>query len=152
MLASGVLAVCVLFLDTTFNGGSHMGGNVNFLSGNLAQQVATVFTNVAQYCFDTLVFSPVLTALFIAVVVFLLFIGVAKPGPYETFWKQHSEFHGAFYALITTAVLMFLFEDSGILMPALLLLYPLSGLMWFVCNFHSWHIRSFIKERGVLER
>ena len=47
---------------------------------------------------------------------------------------------------------MFLFEDSGILMPALLLLYPLSGLMWFVCNFHSWHIRSFIKERGVLER
>lgn len=152
VLASGVLAVCVLFLDTTFNGGSHMGGNVNFLSGNLAQQVATVFSNVAQYCFDTLVFSPVLTALFIAVVVFLLFIGVAKPGPYETFWKQHSEFHGAFYALITTAVLMFLFEDSGILMPALLLLYPLSGLMWFVCNFHSWHIRSFIKECGVLER
>ena len=87
-----------------------------------------------------------------AVVGFLLFIAIAQPGPYEAFWKLHSEFHGAFYALIVTAILMFLFEDSGILMPALLLLYPLSGLMWFVCNFHSWHIRSFIKERGVLER
>ena len=149
---SCLLAVAVLFLDTTFNSGSHMGGSVDFFGGNVIEQMGIVFVNVGQYCWNTLVFSPVLTVLFVAVVAFLLFIGIAQPGPYAAFWKAHSEFHGAFYALIVTAILMFLFEDSGILMPALLLLYPLSGLMWFVCNFHSWHIRSFIKERGVLER
>ena len=152
VFVSGLLAIAVLFLDTTFNSGSHMGGHVNFFAGDLLGQIVQVFVNVGKYCWDTLVFSPLLTVLFVAVVGFLLFIAIAQPGPYEAFWKLHSEFHGAFYALIVTAILMFLFEDSGILMPALLLLYPLSGLMWFVCNFHSWHIRSFIKERGVLER
>ncbi len=152
VLVSGLLAVAVLFLDTTFNSGSHMGGSVDFFEGNVLDQVVQVFVNVGIYCWDTIVYSPLFTVLFMVVVAFLLFIGIVKPGPYEAFWKQHSEFHGAFYALIVTAVLMFLFEDSGILMPALLLLYPLSGLMWFICNFHSWHIRTFIKERGVLER
>lgn len=152
VIVSGFLAVVVLFLDTTFNSGSHMGGSVDFFGGNIFDQIIQVFANVGMYCWNTLVFSPALTVLFVAIVAFLLFIGIMQPGPYAAFWKQHSEFHGAFYALIVTAILMFLFEDSGILMPALLLLYPLSGLMWFVCNFHSWHIRSFIKERGVLER
>ncbi len=149
---SGILAVVVLFLDTTFNSGSHMGGNVDFSHGGIIDQFIQVFANVVQYSWNTLVFRPILTVLFFGIVAFLLFIGIAKPGPYEAFWRSHVEFHGAFYALIVTALLMFFFEDSGILMPALLLLYPLSGLMWFVCNFHSWHIRSFIKERRVLER
>ena len=152
VLVSGLMAIAVLFLDTTFNSGSHMGGSVDFSKGDILEQIVQVFVNVAIYCWDTLVFAPVLTVLFVCIVLFLLFIVVAKPGPYAAFWRSHKEFQGAFYALIVTAILMFLFEDSGILMPALMLLYPLSGLMWFVCNFHSWHIRSFIKERQILER
>ncbi|MDD6784674.1 MAG: hypothetical protein PUD81_00245 [Eggerthellales bacterium] len=152
VLVSGLMAVAVLFLDTTFNSGSHMGGSVDFSKGGIIEQVIQVFVNVAKFCWDTLVFSPVLTVVFFCIVAFLLFIVVKKPGPYREFWASHVEFQGAFYALIVTALLMFTFEDSGILMPALMLLYPLSGLMWFVCNFHSWHIRAFIKERRVLER
>ena len=149
---AGCMALCVLVLDTTFNGESHMGGQIDIFSGQFIIQIFIMFENVARLSFDTLAYSPPMAVVFVALMTFLIVLTVKQPGPYAKFWADHNEFHGAYNALLVSALLMLLVEDSGILMPALLTLYPLSGLMWFICDYHSWHIRDFIRENRTVER
>lgn len=83
------------------------------------------------------------------IVAFLAFLRWGKPGAYQQFWDENPEFTGAYTALMVTAVLMLIIEDSGILMPALVLLYETAGLIWLLCNKHSWHIRNFIAQNKM---
>lgn len=146
---AGFLAFCVLVADTSFNGESHMGGQIDFASSDWLSQLEKIFTDMAQMSFDTLVYSPPLTVVFFTLVLVLLVLYFKQPGTYKTFWQENMPFLGASKALIASAILMLFIEDSGILMPALLLLYSVSGLVWLLCDYHSWHIRDFLNMRSI---
>ena len=141
---AGAFAFCVLLADTALNSESHMGSQFDMSNPDWIGQIVTIFTNVAKMSFDTLVFAPPLTVLFVLLMVSLYVVYFKQPGLYREFWQKHPAFLASSKGLMVSAVLMLIFEDSGILMPALLLLYPISGLVWVLCDYHSWHIRDFI--------
>ena len=151
IVISGLIALVVLALDTSLNSGSHMGSQIDFSAGGIIEQIAGMFATVFEYGIDTIVYNPVLTILFIAAFALVIYLDRKQPGHYEEFWRSHQSFHGAFRALILTGIIMLLIEDSGIYMPALLLIYPISGLLWLICDYHSWHIRDWLQRKTRLE-
>lgn len=149
VLAS-VLAFVVLVLDNTFGAESHLGTYADTLAGNEWWLVIPqVIGNVASLSWKTVTFSPFLSVGFALIMAFMIMILVRKPGSYESFWKRNKAFASGYTALLVTAFLMLLVEDSGILMPALVLLYALAGLLWLVCSSHSWHIRHWMAGRRI---
>lgn len=151
VLAAGFLALAVLVLDTTFNAESHMGAQLGSLTGAWYTSILTVIGDMLVLSWNTVLFSPPLAVMFIFIFAFLIYLRVAKPGPYAQFWKRNVPFKAAFTSLLVTAGLMLLVEDSGILMPALLLLYAMCGLIWLVCDLHRWHLRQWIERHTRLE-
>ena len=146
---AGALAFFVLVADTSFNGESHMGGQINFSGSDWLSQLETIFSDMAQMSFNTLVYSPPLTVIFFLLIVVLIVLYFRQPGTYKKFWQENMPFLGTSKALLVSAILMLFIEDSGILMPALLILYPVSGLVWLLCDYHSWHIRDFLNRRNI---
>lgn len=147
-LVAAFAAFCVLLLDTTFNTESHLGTYAATLqSEEWYLVIPDVIGNMLELSWNTVVFSPALTIAFIVILTFMIVLRVKKPGAYAEFWENNPAFKGGYTALLVTAVIMLFVEDSGILMPALLLLYALAGLIWLVCSNHSWHIRWWMAKR-----
>lgn len=146
MVIAVVVTLCVFVLDTFLNGESHLGISTKALTTDGWKVFATLFINVVRLSWNTITFSPFLSIVFVIIVAFLAFLRWGKPGAYQQFWNENPEFTGAYTALMVTAVLMLIIEDSGILMPALVLLYETAGLIWLLCNKHSWHIRNLIAQ------
>ncbi len=146
-LAAAAMAFLVLVLDSHYNGESHMGTTADSLSSGWGLVAFEIIVNMLRLSWDTVVFSPVLSLLFVVILGFLIALLWKKPGPYAKFWEENAPFRGGFTALLITSIIMLLVEDSGILMPALLMLYLTASLLWLVCNRHSWHIRKWIRHR-----
>lgn len=140
-------AAAVLFLDTTFNGESHMGGQIDFATDAWVSQLIVIFKDVGQLGIDTLTYSPALSVGFVALMAFMLVLIVKQPGAYKEFWRDVPDCRRACIACLVAALVMLLVEDSGILMPSLLFLYPISNLVWMLCDYHSWHIRGVLMRR-----
>ncbi len=149
-LFAAAAAFCVLVVDNTLNPNSHLGSYGSLVAdGDFMAVIADVIHNVFMYSWDTIVFSPPLTVAFFAILAFMIFLLVRKPGSYALFWKSNFYFKGGYIALLVTACIMLVTEDSGIFMPALLLLYAFVGLLWLVCDSHSWHIRKWVADRII---
>ncbi len=147
-LAAAIAAFGALVLDTAFNDESHLNTYAAILaSDEWYMVIPDVIANVFELSWHTIVFSPALTVAFVAILAFMIALSVRKPGAYAEFWQNNRAFKGGYTALLITAIIMLFVEDSGILMPALLLLYALAGLLWLVCSNHSWHIRWWMAQR-----
>lgn len=147
-LGAAALAFGALVLDTTFNDESHLSTYAAILgSEEWYLVIVDVIANVFELSWRTIVFSPALTIAFAAILTFMIALRVRKPGAYAEFWEENRAFKGGYTALLITAIIMLFVEDSGILMPALLLLYALAGLLWLICRNHSWHIRWWMAKR-----
>ena len=147
-LAAALAAFGALVLDTTFNDESHLSTYAALLdSEEWYLVIPDVIANVFELSWHTIVFSPALTIAFAAILAFMIALRVRKPGGYAEFWQNNRAFKGGYTALLITAIIMLFVEDSGILMPALLLLYALAGLLWLICSNHSWHIRWWMAKR-----
>lgn len=144
---SAVMAFFVLVLDSTYNFESHMGTTADSLARGWHLVALEIVFNMLRLSVNTLFFSPALSVAFFAILAFLLWLRVAKPGIYAQFWQENKTFKNAYSAILVASVLMLLVEDSGILMPALILLYNIAGLLWLVCDRHSWHIRKWVGRR-----
>lgn len=151
VLVAFALTIGVLFLDSAFSDESHLGVTTDALTGGWYLVAFRIIADMLRLSWNTILFSPVLAAIFVAIVAFMIYLRWKKPGQYRTFWDENRPFTAAYTALVATALLMLLIEDSGILMPALVLLYETAGLLWLVCNRHSWHIRSFTRRRMNLD-
>ena len=152
-LMTAVAAFCILIFDNVVNPNSHLGSYGDLIAqGDLLEVVAAVAHNVFIYSWDTVIFSPPLTVAFFAILAFMIFLLVRKPGSYAVFWKNNYYFRAGYTALIVTACIMLVTEDSGIFMPALLLLYAFAGLLWLVCDSHSWHIRKWVADRIINDK
>jgi hypothetical protein len=148
VILAGAAAYGVLWLDSTFNMESHMGTTADTLHESWYTAVFTLAIDMLRLSWNTLTYSPLLSVAFFAVCGFLVWIRKAKPGPYRKFWEDNQPFAAGYAANLVCALLMLLVEDSGIVMPALVLLYDVTGLLWMVCNFHSWHIRNWTAHKA----
>lgn len=146
-LAAGALAFFVLVLDSTFNTESHMGTTIEELNEGWYLVVFQILYNMVELSLTTITFSPPLSVVFAFLFGFLIWLRVKKPGSYEKFWDDNKAFTSGYTALLLASVLMLLIEDSGIIMPALVLLYCTATLIWLVCKQHSWHIRKWVGRR-----
>ncbi|NPD32830.1 hypothetical protein HLV35_06065 [Eggerthellaceae bacterium zg-997] len=140
--AAAALTFAVLLIDSSLNGESHLGVSLSALEDGWHLVILRIFGDMIRLSWNTIVFSPALSVVFVIIVAFLIFLRWRKPGLYQTFWEENRPFTAAFTALMAAGLLMLMVEDSGILMPALVLLYETAGLLWLVCDRHSWHIRS----------
>lgn len=148
---AGCCAFGVLYLDTMFNLESHMGSQIDFASGVWLEDLIAIFNEVLRLGLDTLAYSPVLAIGFVLMVAFCLVLLIKQPGAYREFWSKVPDCRNAFLASLVALAAMLMVEDSGILMPALLLLYPISNLVWMLCDYHSWHIRDVLMRRWRAE-
>ncbi len=151
VVVSALLACSVLFLDTTFNAESHMGAQMSSLNGGWFRDIFLVVCDMVRLSWNTVVFSPFLAACFLFIFFYLIWLRVAKPGPYAQFWKRNIPFKAAYVALLITSGLMLFTEDSGIFMPALLLLYAMAGFIWLVCDLHRWHLREWARTKHNID-
>lgn len=144
-LLATLLAFVALILDNVINLESHLSKYAGWIAqGDILMIIPDVFSHVMSLSLDTLVFSWPLTVAFFTVFVLMVFLLVKKSGAYAVFWKRNHYFKGGYEALLVTACAMLITEDSGIFMPALLLLYALAGLLWLVCDNCGGHIRQWV--------
>lgn len=149
-LLASVLAFLMLILDILTNPESHLSTYASWIAqGNILMIIPDVFSHVLPLSVKTLVFSPPLTIAFFAILVFMVFLLVKKPGSYTAFWENNHYFKSGYAALLVAACIALITEDSGIFMPALLLLYAFAGLLWLVCDNYGLHIRKWITGKFV---
>lgn len=150
-LIAALLAFIVLVLDTSFETESHLGTYASTLQSDAWWMVVPeVIRNMLSLSWNTITFSPALAVGFFIILGFMIMLRVRQPGGYRKFWEDNQAFASGYTALLVTAIIMLFVEDSGILMPALLLLYALAGLVWLVCSSHSWHIRRWVARRRMV--
>jgi hypothetical protein len=137
-----LLAVSTLIVDVNFNPYSHMGNVASVMPEGPLAVLAQLVSGVVGYSWQTLTYSPALTATFILVIVWLVVLAAVKPGTYHEFWARNLGFRAAYAAGLTVVLIMCFIEDSGIYMPALYIVYLLAGFIWLVCDMHTWRART----------
>ena len=133
--ACGIVAlVAIVALEALISGSSHLGTKgTNFINQGLSF-IPSVLRDLIEYNVATLVYMPVATIGFFVGWILLAYVRIRKPGPYLAFFEDRRAFKGSVTAMMIASLLTFLFEDSGILLPALILLYVVIGLVWFACD------------------
>ncbi len=121
---------------------SHLGTTAANLLQNGLSYVPVIIANMFRLGVDTLLFNPFLSVALTFIWLYLAWLRIIKPGPYRIFWDRNLPFKAAFTSAMIVAVLMILFEDSGILLPALMLLYATAGFTWLICDLHRWELRA----------
>jgi hypothetical protein len=140
--ASMLLAVGVLMADLAFNPFTHLDNMEGYVQSGPLALFFGVFTEIAAYSWATVVYSPLLTALFIIVMLWLIILALVKPGPYKEFWTRNRGFRAVYTTGLAIMLLMCFFEDSGIFMPALYMAYLLAGFIWLACDMQTWRSRT----------
>jgi hypothetical protein len=139
--ASMVLSALVLMADLAFNPFPHLPNMSGYLEGGPIALLCGVFAEVQVYSLATVVYSPILTILFILTIVWMMVLAFIKPGSYNLFWARNRGFRAVYTGGLAVMILMCFFEDSGIFMPALFLANLLPGFIWLVCDMHTWRGR-----------
>ncbi|MDR0308873.1 MAG: hypothetical protein LBH87_02985, partial [Coriobacteriales bacterium] len=145
-MAAFGLAVGVLYLDVNLNSLSHM----SWVAGPM-QQGPFIFTvdllkEVWRVSVTTMTAHVPATAIVfgLSIIAFLVVLRVLKPGSYREFWQRNPVFRSAYSICLLMALITFFLEDSGMFTPAVLMIYPISALVWLVCDLHRWHV-SFLR-------
>jgi hypothetical protein len=141
LAASMLLGMGVLMADLALNPFSHLANMDSYVQGGPLSLFLGVFTEIGAYSWATVVYSPVLTLVFIVTVLLLLVLALVKPGSYKEFWARNRGFRAVYTAGLAIMILMCFLEDSGIFMPALYMAYLLPGFIWLVCDMHTWRGR-----------
>ncbi|MDR2197122.1 MAG: murein biosynthesis integral membrane protein MurJ [Coriobacteriales bacterium] len=139
-----VLAIGALYADVSLNAASHMKWVIPSMQQGFPTLVHDIILGVWRVSTQTISsYVPGAAILFLVLVVILLFvIRVFKPGSYREFWQRNTAFRVVYSVCFVMAAITFFLEDSGVFTPALLLIYPISALVWLVCDLHSWHLRT----------
>ena len=148
--ASGALLIGLVLVDGLFSSSSHLGSMASTLIEQGIAYIPAVLTGMIPYFLDTIFYSPVLTIALVFIWIYLAYLRIGKPGPYKVFWNRNWYFKSAFTAAMVIAVIMILIEDSGILLPALVLIYSTAGLTWMISDLHRWELRAREHEQGII--
>ncbi|MGI6217752.1 MAG: hypothetical protein ACOYIK_09095 [Coriobacteriales bacterium] len=136
------LTVLLVLVDGFSNTQSHLGATASNLVSMGIAYVPVIINNMLRLSIATLVYNPLISLSFAFVWIVLAVLRIKKPGPYEIFWKRNNYFKAAFTSAMIVAVLVLFIEDSGILLPALILIYSTGGLTWLICDLHRWEQRA----------
>ncbi len=143
--------VLVLVLVDGLGGQSHLGVTASRLMSDGIAYVPTILGNMLKLSIDTLFYSPVLSVALAFIWLYLAWLRIGKPKPYDVFWDRNYFFKSSFTASMIVAVVVLLIEDSGLLLPALILVYCTAGLTWLICDLHRWQFRKLEKEQGLID-
>lgn len=143
--------VILLILADSAGGQSHLGLTGAKLMSDGIAYLPVIVRNMLRLSLATLYASPLLSVALAFIWLYLAWMRIEKPGPYETFWSRNQYFKSTFTACMVVAVVMLLVEDSGILLPALTLLYCTAGLTWLICDLHRWEFKELEKEQGLID-
>ncbi len=146
----GVLTLLLILADGMLGGGqSHLGATATNLTKMGLAYVPVILENMVTLSLATLFYDPILSIALVFIWIYLAWLRVSKPGPYTVFWDRNPFFKASFTSAMVVAVVMILIEDSGILLPALMLLYATAGLTWLICDLHRWELRAIKSDRGT---
>ncbi len=150
VVACGALTILLILADGLFGGGqSHLGATAaNLMDYGLAY-IPVIIDNMLTLSIATILYDPVLSIALVFIWLYLAWLRITKPGPYRIFWDRNTFFKASFTSAMIAAVVMLLIEDSGILLPALMLLYATAGLTWLICDLHRWELKAAESERGM---
>ncbi len=150
VIACGLLTLLLIIVDGTLGDGqSHLGATATNLLDQGIAYVPVIIRSMLSLSVETLLLNPVLSVVLVIVWIYLAWLRIRKPGPYAVFWERNTAFKASFTAAMIVAVLMLLIEDSGILLPAIVLLYAAAGLTWLICDLHKWELRAAKKDLGL---
>ncbi len=150
VIGAMVVLMCALVLVDGMGGQSHLGATASDLLTQGPSYLLIIARNIFIMNWATVVYSPAGTVCLIAFWIWLARIRIKKPGPYKVFWDRNYYFKSSFTAVMITSVLVLIIEDSGILLPALIILYSTSALTWLVCDLHRWELRSVERNKGII--
>ncbi|HBT94814.1 MAG TPA: hypothetical protein DEB24_01300 [Coriobacteriia bacterium] len=143
VVAAFALALTVLYADIALNPASHMHQVLPSAGDGLMAVVTRIASDVWAYSFALIRDYVPLVAIVFFVFTFILLVvlRVLKPGTYREFWARNVAFRISYSVCFVLASLTFIIEDSGIFTPAMLIIYPVAGFVWLICDLHSWHLR-----------
>lgn len=142
VLACVGLTVLLILADGLIGDHSHLGAMADSLVSQGLAYAPTIVSNIIALSVATLSYSPFVTVVMICLWAYLAWLRISKPGPYAVFWERNRYFKASFTASMVIAVIVILIEDSGILLPALIMVYAMAGLTWLVCDLHRWELRA----------
>ena len=70
--------------------------------------------------------------IFIAVIVYLIIVSIRPTGDFAVMLKDNPAFHKAFLSVLITGVIAFCTEDSGIVLPSLMVIYLGASIVWLM--------------------
>ncbi|MCL2339963.1 MAG: hypothetical protein FWC59_03605 [Actinomycetia bacterium] len=131
-----VLAVGVLYLDVLFNPLTHMQWVIPYMHQGLFVLIFALLKDVWDVSISTMgAHVPVVALLFgAAITIFLVVLLVLKPGFFRDFWQKNPIFQSAYAICLFMSLVAFCVEDSGVFTPAVILIYPISCLVWLVAD------------------
>ncbi len=145
-----ILMVIVLIFVDGLGGQSHLGVTASRLISDGVAYIPIILGNMFKLSLDTLFFSPALSIALVIMWVYLAWLRIKKPAPYDVFWDRNYFFKAAFTASMIVSVVVVLVEDSGLLLPALILVYCTAGLTWLICDLHRWQFKQLEKEQNKI--
>ena len=146
-----VAMVLLLIIVDGLGGQSHLGATASRLASEGIAYVPVIVGNMLKLSIDTLFYSPFLSVALAFIWVYLAWLRIRKPVPYDVFWDRNYFFKSAFTASMIVSVVVMLVEDSGLLLPALVLVYCTAGLTWLICDLHRWQFKKLEKEQGLID-
>jgi hypothetical protein len=151
IVAAFGLALGVLYADIALNPASHMHQVVPQTHEGIWAVITRIASDVWRYSFALIRDYVPLAAIVFFVFVFILLVvlRVLQPGTYREFWQRNVAFRISYSICFVLAALTFVIEDSGIFTPAMLIIYPVAGFVWLICDLHSWHLK--VLEEGELQ-
>lgn len=135
------LTFLLILADGLIGSNSHLGAMASSLTNQGIAYLPQIVSNIFALSIATLSYSPFVTVVMVCLWVYLAWLRISKPGPYKVFWERNMYFKASFTASMVIAVIVILIEDSGILLPALIMVYAMAGLTWLVCDLHKWELR-----------
>lgn len=151
MVGCVLLVLLLVFIDG-LGGQSHLGVTASRLVSDGIAYIPIIFTNMFRLSINTLFFSPVLSIFLVIMWIYLAWLRIKKPAPYDVFWDRNYFFKSAFTASMIVSVVVMLVEDSGLLLPALILVYCTAGLTWLICDLHRWQFKQLEQEKNTALR
>ncbi|MCL1880240.1 MAG: murein biosynthesis integral membrane protein MurJ [Actinomycetia bacterium] len=144
VVASFTVAVGVLYLDVMLNPLSHMSWVIPAMEQGFPNLAIALLHEVWKVSLNTMTAHvPAVALVFAAaIVIFLIVLLIRKPGTYREFWQRNPAFRSAYGVCLFISLIAFCLEDSGVFTPAVLLIYPVSCLIWLIADLHRWHLRT----------
>ncbi|MCL2881499.1 MAG: hypothetical protein FWF45_01195 [Coriobacteriia bacterium] len=133
VMIGAVVALIALFIlaDLFLPGeGTHLGRLVtDMMQGGPAELWIIVIRKIAM---NLRTFTYIWSYLLVAIIVYLIVVAVRPTGGFAETMKHNPAFRKAMISVLVTGIIAFCTEDSGIVMPALMVVYLGTSLVWLM--------------------